>query len=110
MFLSHQAYEGLRITVNSVIECVKFLLSEGGMKYVLTERFNQDVAEENFGRHRGVGRRNENPTLHMFGYDSNTLRMARSVVPVRGNTKGAHTQKRRVSWHNVDHTPLPKRR
>ena len=110
MFLSHQTYEGLRITVNSVIESTKFLLSEGGMKYVLTERFNQDVAEENFGRHRGIGRRNENPTLHMFGYDSNTLRMARSVVPMRGNTKGAHTQKRRVSWSNVDHTPLPKRR
>ena len=80
------------------------------LKFVLTERFNQDVAEENFGSHRGVGRRNENPSLHQFGYDSNTLRMARSIVPMKGSTKGKYSQKRTVSWTNVDNTPLPKRK
>ena len=44
MFLSHQTYEGILIYVYSVIESVNFLL-QVGMKFVLTERFNQDVAE-----------------------------------------------------------------
>ena len=108
MFLSYQTYEGLLITVHSVIQAVQFLL-KSGMKFVLTERFNQDVLEENFGRHRSVGRRNDNPSLYQFGYDSNTIRMQRSIAPVRGNTKGGHNQKRLVSWSIVDEAPLPKR-
>ena len=71
MFLSHKTYEGILISVYSVIESVKFLIQDG-MKFVLTERFNQDVAEGNFGSHRGVGRRDENPSLHQFGYDRST--------------------------------------
>ena len=109
MFLSWQTYEGLRITVYSVIEATKFLLLQG-MPFVLTEKFNQDVVEEYFGRHRSLGRRNDNPTVYQFGYNSNTLRMQRSIAPVTGNTKGAHKQKRRVSWFAVDDAPLDKRR
>ena len=60
------------------------------MPYDLSERFSQDVLEKHFGRHCSLGRRNDNPTIHQFGYQSNTLRMQRSVVPVIGNTKGAH--------------------
>ena len=90
MFLSHQTYEGIIISVYSLIESVQFLIQDG--------------------RHRGVGRRNENPSLHQFGYDSNTLRMARSIVPMKGNTKGKYSQRRTVSWSNVDNTPLPKRK
>ena len=51
MFISYQTYEGLQITVYSCIETVKCLLRQG-MEFVLTERFNQDVAEEYFGRQR----------------------------------------------------------
>ena len=83
MFISKQTYEGLQITVNSVIEATQFLLQEG-MPFVLTERFNQDVLEEHFGRHRSLGRRNDNPTVKQFGYQSNTIRMQRSVAPVTG--------------------------
>ena len=109
MFISHQTYEGLLITVHSVIETVRYLLKVPGVEFVLTERFNQDVLEENFGRHRSIGRRNENPSLYQFGYDSNTTRMQRSIAPVTGNTKGGHKQKRHVSWSIVDDAPLPKR-
>ena len=35
--------------------------------------------------------------------------MQRSVVPVTGNTRGAHKSKRRISWSVVDEAPLPKR-
>ena len=45
--------------------------------------------------------------LTVFRWD-NTIRMARNVAPVTGNTKGKQ-QKRHVSWSIVDHTPLSKR-
>ena len=48
IFLASQTYEGLKITVNSVIECVQFLLNSG-VKDVLRERFCQDTLEEYFG-------------------------------------------------------------
>ena len=108
MFLSAQTYEGIRITVHSVIEATKFLL-QSGFEFVLTEKFNQDVLEEYFGRQRGLGRRNDNPSLYQFGYNDNIIRMQRSVVPVTGNTVGAHQQKRKPSWYIVDNQPLKKR-
>ena len=109
MFISWKTYEDLEITALSTIEAMRFLLNKG-MSFVLTERFKQDVLEEYFGRHRGVGRRNDNPDLYQFGYDSNTIRMERSIAPVTGNTCGGHKQKRHVSWSIVDDTPLPKRK
>ena len=62
--------------------------------------------EDNFGRHRGLGRRNGKPSLFQFGYGSNTIRMQRSIVPVTGNTRGGCKEKRHVSWETVDETPL----
>ena len=45
MFISWQTYEGIKITVNSLIEVVKYLLDQEGVPYVLTERFFQDPLE-----------------------------------------------------------------
>ena len=45
MFLSVQTYNGLKISVNSHVEVIKFLLGQG-FQYVLTERFMQDVLED----------------------------------------------------------------
>ena len=109
MSLSRQTYEGLQITVYSMIEVTKYLLSNG-MQFVLTSRFNQDVVEEYFSRQRYLGRRNDNPDIRMLGYNDNTIRMQRSVAPVTGNTRGRHTKKRQVSWSVVDNTKLTKRR
>ena len=89
MFLSHQTYEGLLITAKSTVELSRFLLSSG-MKFVLSEKFNQDVVEEYFMRQRSLGRRNENPDIYQFGYQANTIRMQRSVVPMTGNTSGKY--------------------
>ena len=109
MFLSYQTYEGLQITVHAVIEAVQYML-DNGCKYVLTERFSQDVLEEHNGSHRACGRRSDNPDLYIFGYNSNTLREARAACPITtGNTKGAHKQKRKYAWIGVDNTSLPKR-
>ena len=65
-------------------------------KFVLTGRVIQDPTEENCGRHRAAGRRNEHLSLYQFGYDSNMIRMLRSVVPVTGNSKGAPTKKEEI--------------
>ena len=78
MFVSNQTYYGLKITVNSVIECTQFLL-KNGVNAVLTEHFNQDILEEYFGEHRSLGRRSENPTVYQFGYQPNAIRISKSV-------------------------------
>ena len=92
MFIPLQSYSGLKITILSLIDVTKFLLGQG-MPFVMSSRFNQDCLEELFGRHRSLGRRNDNPSLHQIGYQANTLRLQRSVVPATGNTKGAYRQK-----------------
>jgi len=109
MFLSHQTFKGILITVYSFVEIIKYLINDG-MPYVLTERFNQDLVEEYFGRQRSLGRRNDNPTVHQFGYQANTIRLQRSVCQVSGgNTSGRHSKKKN-SWSSVDNEPLPKRK
>ena len=45
MFISNQTFESLQITVNSLVERTKFLLS-ASVPYVLTKQFSQDYLEE----------------------------------------------------------------
>ena len=98
MFLSWQTYEGFNITVHSAIEVVRFLLEEG-MEFVLTERFCQDPLEEYFGKQRQLGRRSDNPDIHQFGYNSNTIRIVRSISCQSGNIKGRKDRKK--AWEQV---------
>ena len=107
MFLSWQTYEGFSITVHSAIEVVRFLLEEG-MEFVLTERFCQDPVEEYFGKQRQLGRRSDNPDIHQFGYNSNTIRIERSISCQSGNTKGRKDTKK--SWEQVTDAKLPCRK
>ena len=89
MFLSRQTYEGFKITVNSHVEAIKFL-SEG-FKYVLSERFMQDVIEDYFGHQRTVRGRSDNPSAQQFGYNDLTIAAKRDIAPsVSGNTGGRY--------------------
>ena len=45
MFISRQTYSGIKISVNSIIEVSRFLISEG-CEFVLSEKFCQDPLEE----------------------------------------------------------------
>ena len=137
MFLAQPTYKGLKTTAYSTIEATRYLLNDG-MPWVITSRFNQDCAEEDFGRQRSLGGRNDNPTIHQFGTKqihcvcnglwwyqqvrytayatvcggtnrSVTLRMQRSVVVPTGNIRFTHNTKRQFSLFNVDETPLQKR-
>ena len=67
MFVSWQTYEGLKISVNQIIEATQFLLWHQ-VKYVLTERFGQDPLETWFGRQISLGSRKDNPSMVDFGY------------------------------------------
>lgn len=104
MFLSWATYEGFQLTVQSTIESTKFLLGEG-MDYVLTERFCQDPVEEFFGKQGQVGRRSDNPEMNQFGYNSNAIRIERSISHQSRNTRGRRDRKR--SWAHVTDEKLP---
>ena len=86
MFISPQTYEGIKITVHSVIELINFLLSSG-VSYVLTERFCQDPLENYFGHQRQIGSRRSNPSVYDFGYNDNTIRNKKVFQPIQsGNS------------------------
>ena len=78
MFISWQTYEGLKISVNSIIEATQFLLWHQ-VKYVLTECFCQDPLENWFGRQRSLGSRKDNPSMVDFGYNNNALLETKNI-------------------------------
>ena len=104
MKLSYQTLEGLKFTVKSVTECIKFCL-KSGMPFVLTDKFNQDAIEQHFGMHRASCGSNTNPTLDQFNCSLQKLRIvgSQALAPMRGNTK------RRLELQ-MDDTPLLKKR
>jgi hypothetical protein len=107
MFLSCQTHEGLQISVHSHVEAIQFLLQQG-FKYVLSERFMQDVLEDYFGHQRAKGRRADNPSAYEFGYNDLTIAAQRDIAPVvRGNVGGRYEKKK---WYAVSDEPVEKRK
>ena len=107
MFLSHQTFKGLVMTVRSFQEATRYLLDQG-VEYVLSNRFCQDPLEAHFGRHRSVRPRSENPTLYSFGYQENCIRLQRSVAMVlqpKGNVEKRKGPEKEVV---ISNSPLKK--
>ncbi|XP_046553262.1 uncharacterized protein LOC124262759 [Haliotis rubra] len=106
MKLSQQTLNGLHISVNSIVECTKFLLHEGA-SFVLTHRFNQDPLEEHFAHYRHKGGSNDNPTVFDVRNTLSELRVigSQALAPIRGNV----SKKRQQGSLAVDNTPLAKR-
>ena len=77
------------------------------MEFVLTERFCQDPVEEYFGNQRKLGRRRDNPDIHQFGNNANTIRIQRTVSCQSGNTRGRKDKK---VWEQVTEAKLPCRK
>ena len=90
--------------MHSAVEVTKYLLQEG-FEFVLTERFCQDPVEEYFVGQRKLGRRSDNPEIKTFGYNSNTLRMQRTVSCQSGNTRGRKDKTH--AWEQVTDVKLP---
>ena len=103
-FISWQTYEGLQITCNSLISCVRFLLNQG-FSYVLTENFCQDDLERNFGGQRSCSGRKDNPNVQSFLYNDNVMKSTVTVAPLGSNVSRGPSK-----WNNICDTPLPKRK
>ena len=87
MFIPHQTHTGIKITVNSLIEVITYLLTNN-VPYVLTERFCQDPLENYFGRQRSMGSRKDNPTIRDFGYNDNGIRNQKVFRPISSGNSG----------------------
>lgn len=92
-----------------MVEMIPFLLDVKGVKYVLTEKFNQDPLESFFGKQRMRGGSNDNPNVATFLKNTTSLRIqgALSMKPIRGNCRRGKAKLQEIE---VDDTPLPKRR
>ena len=104
MFASQQTYEGLKISINAIIEAIQFLLQHE-VRYVLTERFSQDPLENYFGCKRSIGGRKDNPALRYFGYNDNSLRNQRVFTQTVGSVRG--TDEENIEFTNE---PIPCRK
>ena len=81
MFISHQTYEGLKISVNSIIEAVQFLLQHE-VRCVKPKRFSQDPLENYFGRQRSIGGRKHNPAARYFERNDTLIRNQKVFQPI----------------------------
>ena len=102
MFISWQTYEGIQVSVKSLIHCVKFLLNSG-VSYVLTEKFCQDDLENYFGKQRSLGRRRDNPNMEQCRINDNIIKSSFTVAPNGGNSRCEQK-----NW-NTDSTSLSKK-
>jgi hypothetical protein len=93
--------------VNSLVEAIKYLLLQDGVEYIFTNRFNQDVLEEYFGKQRAIGgSRSDNPTVKQYLENTATIHVVKtsSIHVKRGNVK------RQLPFGQDTKTPLPKRK
>ena len=104
MFISWQSSEGLQITILSIKEGCKLWLQQG-VPYIFSERFCHYDLENYFGKQRAIGRRSDNPTVHDFGYNDNTVKNQFSIRPIGGNVQGPAEK-----FNEICHETLPKRR
>ena len=91
MFISKQTYAGFKITINSIIKAVQFLLQHE-VSCVLMERFCQDPLENYFGHQCSPGARNDNPSLRDFEFNDNAIRNQKVFRPIAGNVRGSKDQ------------------
>ncbi len=62
--------------------------------FILSERFNQDPLESFFGQQRARGGRNDNPNVRTFQYNTQAIRVQRSMVV----GDGGNVRKRKQQW------------
>ena len=58
---------------------IRFLLSSDKVKFVLTEKFNQDPVEIFFAQQRARGQRNDNPSVSQFLENTQALSWFKSL-------------------------------
>ena len=97
--------------VNSFLELIPFLLKLPGVTCFLTEKLSQDPLEKHFGCQRQMGRTNDNPKVHEFLSNTQSLRIIDSINinEITGNCRG--TKRKTYDLECVDFKkPLKKRK
>ena len=69
-------------SVHALHDLAKQLLSEDGLDYLLSDKFNQDPLQEHFGKQRPRGGSNENPSLRQYMNNERKLLVAKSEMIV----------------------------
>ncbi|GFU08716.1 transposable element P transposase [Trichonephila clavipes] len=64
--LNEETFFALRHTVNTILELIKYLLTEQNFKYVLTGKFQTDNLEARFGQYRQMSGANYHVTAGNF--------------------------------------------
>ncbi|KAJ1528163.1 hypothetical protein ONE63_008076 [Megalurothrips usitatus] len=105
MFISHQTYSSLHITVYGFVGAVKWLLRKGATA-VCGRRFCQDPLEQYFSTIRRKGGSNDNPDLRSILKKRISIHQQKSVA--RASKRGNATVEREQV--EIDSTPVPKRR
>ena len=78
----------------SFIELAKYLLSQKPGLFLLSERLNQDPLESFFGQQRARGGRCDNPSARSFAYNTQAIRVQRSLAIGHGG----NVRKRQLQW------------
>ncbi len=87
----------------------KFLLSQKEGLFLLSERLNQDPLESFFGKQRARGGRCDNPNVRSFLYNTQAIRVQRTMAIGHGG----NVRKKKQQWTTeIDDLcrPLKKRR
>jgi hypothetical protein len=104
MFISHESYESLQVTIPGFIGAVKFMLSIGA-PYVDGRKFNQDKLEQYFGLLRMSGGGSDNPSVLQVIQKSQSLHVqGKAAKP----SQHGNTQVSSAEWL-PDQRPIPKR-
>ena len=74
------------VLAHSLSEMIRFLLSSDKVKFVLTERFNQNPLEIFFAQQRARGQRNDNPSVSQFMENTQALIVQKSLAVGRSSS------------------------
>lgn len=96
------------LVVHSLNEVIKFLLNQDGIKFILTERFNQDPLEIFFGQQRSRGCRNDNPSMKQCLENSQALVVQKSLA--YGGSSNITRKRKSMGSLSPLCRPMPKRK
>ena len=82
--------------VFSFCDMAKFLLSQPGVGYILSERFNKDPVECFFGQQRSRGQRNHNPSIQQFMQNTQAIIMIHPPAICYGTTRAHKGHETRI--------------
>lgn len=97
--------------VSSFLELIPLLFKIPGVTCFLTEKLSQDPLEKFFGCQRQMGRTNDNPKVHEFLSNTQSLRVIDSINinKITGNCRGSKRKSYDMESIDLD-KPLKKRR